>query len=69
MKIYNPFKKHLVQFSNGKYGIRHHTIFGWKYTDLEHGYYSWDKQSMYFENCVTDNEEFAKLHLLTEKVL
>jgi len=70
MKLYNPFKKHLVQLSTGNYGVRYYTMFGWKYVDLSgSGHYSWSKGDLYFPDCMTNDKEFAKLHLLTEKVL
>ena len=33
MQIYNPFKPHLCQFSNGLYGVRKLSLDGWAYFD------------------------------------
>lgn len=34
MKLYNPFRAHIVEFHCGRYGIRRITPFGWIYLDL-----------------------------------
>ena len=34
MKLYNPFKPHLVQFSNGTYAIRRWSFDHWKFLNL-----------------------------------
>ena len=41
----------LVKFSNGKYGVRQFTIFGYKYLDLTCPRFSWRKKSDYFGDC------------------
>ncbi len=71
MKLYNPFKTHTVQFSNGKYGLRHLSLFsfGWVYKDLKNGCFDWSKESQYFKDCMVDKLEDATYHLITEKVI
>lgn len=42
MKLYNPFKPHLVQFKNGKYAVRRYCFpFGWAYRDKTFDDKSW----------------------------
>jgi len=71
MKLYNPFKLHLVQFSNGKYGLRYLSCFhfGWMYKDLNATYFSWPKESNYFKDCMVDTKEQATLELITDKAI
>ncbi len=39
MKLYNPFKFHLVQFSTGKFGVRKFAfILGYVYLDMQEKY-------------------------------
>ena len=33
MKFYNPFKAHIVQFSNGKYAVRRWNFLAWEYKE------------------------------------
>lgn len=33
MKLYNPFKPHLVQFANGKFAMRRLRLLGFEYMD------------------------------------
>jgi hypothetical protein len=34
ISTYNPFKPHVVQFNNGKFGLRKYQMFtGWRYYD------------------------------------
>ena len=30
-KFYNPFKPHIVQFTDGKFAVRRHCLIGWGY--------------------------------------
>ncbi len=71
MKLYNPFKLHAVKFSNGKYGLRYLSVlnWGWMYQDLQGSYFSWPKESRYFEDCMTDTLDEIKLQLITEEVV
>lgn len=33
MKLYNPFKAHIVQSADGRYAVRRHCLIGWEYKD------------------------------------
>lgn len=50
--IFNPFKQHLVRFSNGKYGVRK-WLFIWWYKDLKLKGLWWSKGSDYFSDCMS----------------
>jgi hypothetical protein len=71
MKLYNPFKLHIVKFSNGKYGLRHLNVFhfGWMYKDLANDYYSWSKESIHFKDCMTNTLDEINLYMITDEVI
>lgn len=70
MKIYNPFKVHIVQFENGEYAIRKYSFLYLKYIykSLSSSYW-WSGDSDYFEACITKDLKAIKdkLIYLTDK--
>lgn len=61
----NIFKPHLVRFNNGKYAVKKYSILylEYIYKDFNNKQHWWDKDSTYFDDCLTDNIEEAKLYL------
>lgn len=52
----------IVQFSNGKYGVRTYWFFGWRYLDLIEQDYSWPKNDEFFRDCIVDSvDEILRL--------
>lgn len=41
MKLYNPFKPHIVTNGDGNYYIRKFGMCGWEYLDRTEDYYWW----------------------------
>lgn len=37
MKLYNPFRPHIVELSNGNFAVRQLTVYGWQYYDNQCG--------------------------------
>jgi hypothetical protein len=56
--------KRLVQFSDGKYGIRKgYWLFGYRFQDFKHTSYFWTIRSKFINDCKTTKEkaqEFLK---------
>lgn len=44
MKIYNPFKPHLVQFTDGSYAYRKSKVFYWTLLDKDGGHWWFGKE-------------------------
>lgn len=61
MKFYNPFKWHIVEI-NGMYFVRRFSIFWWEYADFTCRY-NWTSNSKFFEDCLHETEEKARLTL------
>jgi len=56
MKFYNPFKWHIVQFENGKYGLRKYSMFSWDYKELpEYGQWTWFLPEHVIKYCMFDS--------------
>ena len=66
--IFNPFKPHKVQFSNGKYGIRRWRL-GWEYLDLMTHEYWWGKNYTCFKYCQAKDEPEINNYIITDKRL
>jgi hypothetical protein len=50
MKLYNPLRPHIVEFSNGSYAVRQLTVYGWQYYDNQAGKpddYWWNSLEFY----------------------
>ncbi len=57
-KLYNPFKPHVVKFSNGKYGLRKLNLFGgYEFFGQKHCNYWWHDMEYIPEYCTVDNIE------------
>ncbi len=67
--IFNPFKPHVVQFNNGKYGVRRWR-FGWEYRSSTNSYW-WAKDSEYFQCCMLNTLDDVYKHpiMATEKAI
>ena len=69
-KFYNPFKPHVVQFSNGKYDVRRWSILMWEYKDhttlAKEDVYWWSNIDFTFNWCCVDTYEQAAV--LRDKV-
>jgi len=46
MKLYNPFKAHVIELANKTFYIRKFGFFGWKYLDRRDTYW-WTSQNNY----------------------
>lgn len=66
MRLFNPFGRHVVQFENGKYGVRKLTSIGWmmRATDEEYWWYTKDCWPRY---CYFDTENEARQALMYKK--
>jgi hypothetical protein len=64
MKFYNPFKAHIVQFSNGKYAIRRWSVLSWEYKEHttygKESVYWWTAMEYVKKWCMVDTLEEAK---------
>lgn len=64
MKFYNPFKPHIVQFSNGKYAVRRWSVLAWEYkehiTFNNEVIYWWNAMEYVKKWCMVDTLEEAK---------
>jgi hypothetical protein len=64
MKFYNPFKPHIVQFSNGKYAVRRWNLLAWEYKEhITFGnevIYWWNAMEYVKKWCMIDTLEEAK---------
>lgn len=57
MKIYNPFKPHLVQFTDGSYAYRKSEVFYWTMLDRDDGNHWWFGKEQWQRHCYgTKNE-------------
>lgn len=56
MKLYNPFKPHIVKFKDGKYALRVFSIFylDFVYKSLDTGHW-FSSESLSFINCKADS--------------
>ncbi|ASJ79230.1 hypothetical protein P26059A_0078 [Curvibacter phage P26059A] len=65
-RFYNPFKPHIVQFSNDEYAIRRWAL-GWEYldTDIRGSYagYWWGGEFRALKYCSFTKLDSAKAHL------
>ncbi len=67
MKLYNPFKFHPAQFSNGKFGVRKLSITGFDYLDMCCKFTTyksvaeptWFRDEYIVEYCMVDTKEQA----------
>lgn len=73
MKIYNPFKPHIVEFTNGKFAVRKYEfMLGFVYKDREvrmfetQYYWWWDHKAEFTRHYQVDTIEQAK-ELLSRK--
>jgi len=63
MQLYNPFKPHIVQFNNGKYGVRKLSpilLFGWMYFDQQSANYWWSTEEYIPKYCISETLEKLK---------
>ena len=68
MKIYNPFKQHIVRFTTGKFAVRKLTLW-WNYKGLDSRINSWWISEEYiYKYCVVDTLEEAKKLLNKESL-
>ena len=51
------FRPRLVQFDNGKFGVRLGWFFGWKFRDLHHTNFAWGPGGTWFHHCQGTREE------------
>lgn len=47
----------LIQFDNGKFGVRAHWFFGWRFYDLRNDGFFWPKSSIFFCDCMGSREK------------
>jgi len=47
----------LVEFENGKFGVRNYWLFGWHFVDLESPEFSWSRRNHWFKGCEGSREE------------
>jgi len=70
MKLFNPFKAHIVQFSNGKYAVRRWNFLAWEYrenwTNPNVDVYWWNAIEFVMKWCMVDTHEQAAV--LRDKV-
>lgn len=57
MKLFNPFRAHLAQFPDGRYGVRRLTPIGWHFYDLKGTGYWW---LLYWDSYCAGTEEQAR---------
>ena len=62
MKLYNPFRHHIVTNGDGNYYIRKLSMCGWEYLDRTDDYYWWLNQ--YKGYARFDSLESAKLRFM-----
>jgi hypothetical protein len=64
MKLFNPFKAHIVQFANGKFAVRKWSIFMWEYkehtTFAKDDIYWWNTMEYVKRWCMVDTLEQAQ---------
>lgn len=46
----------LVQFENGKYGVRAGWFFGWEFVDLKEPRFKWKRSDEHFYDCMGSKE-------------
>ena len=64
MKLYNPFKPHLVQFKNGKYAVRRYCFpLEWEYRSRTNNYW-WNGLTDIAVYCLFDSRLQAEEVLL-----
>lgn len=51
----------LVQFDDGKYGVRSYWLFGWRFVDLENPYFHWEPGDKFFKCCMGEREEAERI--------
>lgn len=63
MKLYNPFKAHIVQFANGKFAVRRWNMIAWEYketiTSPKEDVYWWNHIEYTEKWCCVDTYEQA----------
>lgn len=59
MKLYNPFKWHIVQLRSGKYAVRAYRIVYWLYQDKKDNY-TWCSDSCVDSYCSCETLEQAR---------
>lgn len=63
MKLFNPFKAHIVQFSNGKYAVRRWRV-AWEYKEhitlSNEDVYWWNTMEYVKKWCMVDTLEQAQ---------
>lgn len=61
MKIYNPFKWHVVEFANGEFAVRRRSVFGlwWVYASIRNPQYTWTSRSEILEYAITKDRDLA----------
>lgn len=55
------FKRKLVKFNNGRYGIRSYWFFGWFFVDLVTNGFNWAPGSMFFSDCQGSREKVESI--------
>jgi len=66
LKLFNPFKPHVVKFGEFKYGLRKLSktlLFGWIYFDQQGGTHWWFSSEFIPKYCVTDRADKVKFPL------
>lgn len=72
MKIYNPFKPHIVEFQNGKFAVRRYEFLCWTYKGhtifpRESESHWWFVHEYVVKHCMVDTLEEAKVVMNLEK--
>mgnify|MGYP000729946247 CR=1 FL=1 len=65
MKFYNPFKPHIVEFTDGTFAVRKSSLFWWVYKGHNpHAIKWWMLEEYVPEYCIVDTLEKAKRLLI-----
>lgn len=65
MKLYNPFKAHIVQFADGKFAVRRWSVLAWEYKERivfnNDVAYWWNTMEYVRKWCCVDTHEQAAI--------
>lgn len=55
MKLYNPFKAHIVELNNGKFVVRRRSVFSWEYKERN----TFSTEDVYWWNFIEDSHRWC----------
>lgn len=70
MKLYNPFKAHIVEFANGTFAIRRLGFMGFEYADKIDNYWWYQKSNLSkYSTFISLSDATDQMHKITMKVV